>query len=201
MKRILNYGLIAVSFFLVTSCATIFEGSKSRISFIDGFPANAKIYQNGICIGESPSKIKVDKHLLKDNSYLEIKKAGYETQKIQLNIKVRSGFLFTDLITGVIWIGFDFITGDIYKVIPNKITYNLKQDPTYIQTIKFDIGEKVLFTSGQLINQEGIVVALYPDKAVIKYKRTAYPLEKMKLKVDFIDEECSVPFEKIAKIK
>jgi hypothetical protein len=73
--------LAIVSTFLMTSCATIFTGTKDTIR-IDSNPEGAKVYIDGIQVCKTPCTTTVQRSL--SDKLLKIKLAGYETRVIGL---------------------------------------------------------------------------------------------------------------------
>ncbi len=116
--------LITVAVIVLQSCATILDGSRNKTHVKNGIPPNAKVYYNGNYVGQAPVNVKVNKQCKKGECYIEIKYPGYVSQKISLTRKVSVGFTILDIISGVIPLGIDFITGNIYKPRPNKIHIN-----------------------------------------------------------------------------
>ena len=108
-----------------SSCATIFNGSKTKIHVKDGIPSNANVYVDGNYIGTAPCKAKIPKTIKNAQHTIEIKAEGYETQTITTNRKLSVGYLVLDICTGIVWTAIDFATGNIYLQKPKKIKYNL----------------------------------------------------------------------------
>jgi predicted small secreted protein len=192
--------VVAVSL-LLPSCATILGGSKDASRVHNGTPPNAKVYYNGNYVGDAPTNVKVNKQCKKGQCYFEIKADGYETQKIEITRKISVGYTILDICTGVIWLGIDFATGNIYKPRPNKISYNLTPIAGYnpAKTYDFKNGDKVIFTKDKYENVEGEIVAVYPDRALIKFKRKPTMTEKAKGIKDEVEDQVEVPFVNIAK--
>ena len=113
-----------------SSCATIFNGAKTKIHIKDGTPPNANVYVDGNYKGTAPCKVKISKTIANAQHTIDIKADGYETQTITTNRKLSAGYLVLDIITGVVWTAIDFATGNIYLQKPNKIEYNLEKKQT-----------------------------------------------------------------------
>jgi transcription antitermination factor NusG len=171
MKKIIL--LFAVScVFLMSSCATIFSGTKCKVKVKDGSPVSAKVYVNGSYEGTAPCKIKISKNSLKAGATVEIKADGYETQKVTLVRKMKMGALVGDIVTGIVWLAIDFADGAIYRAYPNKIEYNLVLDSdSKANDIKFNTGDIVYFSNDEYKNQEGVVKIAYPNKIVITVQK------------------------------
>lgn len=74
--------VISIVSFLLTSCATIFTGTKDRITF-NSTPAGATIYKDGVEQCKTPCTIKVKRSL--NDTDIEYKLDGYETRLITLD--------------------------------------------------------------------------------------------------------------------
>jgi hypothetical protein len=193
--------LIVLGIIMLQSCATILDGARNKTHVKNGNPPNAKVYYNGSYIGIAPVAVKVDKQCKKNQCYIEIKKEGYEPQKIYLTRKVSVGFTVLDVITGVFPLVIDFATGNIYKPRPNKIKYNLALKNGYNPLKKYHlkVGQKVLFSYKKYKNVNGEIVAVYPDRALIKFKRKANLYEKFIKKLKEVEDQIEVPYSNIAK--
>lgn len=74
--------LFAVLALTFSSCATLFTGTKDRITF-NSTPPGAKVYINGIEQGVTPFTMKVKRSL--NDTDAEFKLDGYETRLITLS--------------------------------------------------------------------------------------------------------------------
>ncbi len=74
--------LAIASLFLMTSCATIFTGTKDSLRF-DSNPKGAKVYVDGIEVGKTPCTTVVKRSLT--DKFAEIRLDGYETRVITLD--------------------------------------------------------------------------------------------------------------------
>ncbi len=125
MKKLLP--LIAVlGFTLITSCATIITPNKSKLTIYNGYPKNAEIFLNNELLGIAPLEIWVENHKLDKNNLIEIKSEGFETAKINLDLKTDAGYFIVDLIS-IVGLGVDYYTGAIYKPKPSTIKYKLNK--------------------------------------------------------------------------
>jgi hypothetical protein len=112
---------------ILPSCATILAGSRHSVRVKQGNPPNARVFYNGSFISEAPTRVKVQKNVKQGNNYIEVKSDGYETSKINMTRKASAGFIILDLCFGIIPLGINFITSDIYKPRPHKIDYFLEK--------------------------------------------------------------------------
>lgn len=78
-KSIIAISIISL---LMTSCATIFTGTKDRITF-NSKPEGATIYKDGVEQCKTPCTIKVKRSL--NDTDIEYKLDGYETRLITLD--------------------------------------------------------------------------------------------------------------------
>ena len=79
-KNIFAISIISLS--LMTSCATIFTGTKDRITF-NSTPAGATIYKDGVEQCKTPCTLRVKRSL--GDTDIEYKLDGYETRLITLD--------------------------------------------------------------------------------------------------------------------
>ena len=192
---------LLISSLCLQSCATILGGSRDASRVLNGTPSNAKVYYNGNFIGTAPTNVQVPKSARQGNSKIEIQADGYQSATINMTRKVSVGFTILDIVTGGIWLAIDFATGNIYKPRPNKISYNLTPlaDNNKVKAPVFKKGEKVIFSKDKFKNIEGEIVAMYPDRALIKFTRKPTLIEKAKgIRAD-VEDQVEVPFIDIAK--
>jgi uncharacterized protein YceK len=78
-KSIIAISIISL---LMTGCATIFTGTKDRITF-NSTPAGATIYKDGVEQCKTPCTLKVKRSL--NDTDIEYKLDGYETRLITLD--------------------------------------------------------------------------------------------------------------------
>jgi uncharacterized protein YceK len=122
--------LIAIG---LSSCATLFSGTKSKVS-VSGYPESADVYCNGNYIGTSPTKVKVSKKSLKNGkTKIIVKKSDFQDAEITLGRKTKVSAIVGNIIfcwTGLI---IDYATGAIYKPYPDKIKYKLEKKDSIVQ--------------------------------------------------------------------
>lgn len=122
--------LLIAGVVILPGCATILGGSKHTVHVNQGAPPDARVFYNGEFIGEAPKGVRVQKNAKQGNSYIEVKADGYETAKISLTRKASVGFIILDICFGILPLGIDFVTGNIYKPRPNRIDYFLEKKDT-----------------------------------------------------------------------
>lgn len=102
--------LVVTTIFFLSSCATIFTGTKDKITF-KSTPSGASVRINGVeeCI--TPCTVQVKRSM--DDTEVELKLDSYETRLIKLSKKFNfvSAFNLTNLLA---W-GIDVITGAVMK--------------------------------------------------------------------------------------
>lgn len=124
----MKYILIFLIGLLFSSCALVFSGTRDKITVHNGTPPNAKVFYNGSYKGTAPMRFSINKRgLKKGHEKIEIKADGYETQTVVFSHKIKGFALFGDVITGLIWLIPDFVTGAIYKASPPDVRYNLSR--------------------------------------------------------------------------
>jgi hypothetical protein len=74
--------VVSIVSLFMTSCATIFTGTKDRITF-NSTPAGATIYKNGVEQCKTPCTLNVKRSL--NDTDIEYKLDGYETKLITLD--------------------------------------------------------------------------------------------------------------------
>ena len=110
-----------------TNCATTFGGRHNTLVFKTDNTVKAKIYLDGNYIGEAPGKILLKRTTIQHGSTLEIKAEGYETQKYLILRKPHVIYTVADVITGGVWLGVDYATGNIYRPSPRMFSYSLNE--------------------------------------------------------------------------
>lgn len=111
----------------LTSCATVFSGTKGTITVNDGTPSKAQIYMNGNLMGEAPLSFQIPKKSFGKQSTIEIRAVGYKPTIITIDKRVQAGFIVLDLLTGLVELVVDFGTGAIYTPDPKTIKYTLEK--------------------------------------------------------------------------
>lgn len=136
MNKIL---IFLIALFLMTGCATIFTGTRDRISFVST-PSGAVIYKDGIEICTTPCNYNVKRSL--NDTEVEFKLDGYETRLITLDKElnlvsiINLGNLFG-------W-GIDALSGAVMKY--DRKAYDIKltqeKSASLVQPSRIDIDTK-----------------------------------------------------------
>ena len=131
--------IFLIALFLMTGCATIFTGTKDRISFIST-PSGAVIYKDGLEICTTPCNYNVKRSL--NDTEVEFKLDGYETRLITLDKElnlvsiINLGNLFG-------W-GIDALSGAVMKY--DRKAYDIKltqeKSASLVQPSRIDIDTK-----------------------------------------------------------
>jgi transcription antitermination factor NusG len=178
------------------SCATILSGTKSPVK-VKGTPAAAKVYMNGVYVGQAPVRIKVPrkKH---PNVKIEVKAENYKPVELSLESRLSIGYLGLDILTGLFPLIVDFATGSIYAPYPKVLTYNLEPEGSIHS--KFKVGDKVLILNQKYNGYEGEIIELQNDGAKVKFERPATLVEKAKYKKDKVIDEKFFQFSELRKL-
>jgi len=131
--------IFLIALFLMTGCATIFTGTRDRISFVST-PSGAVIYKDGVEICTTPCNYNVKRSL--NDTEVEFKLDGYETRLITLDKEfnlvsiINFGNLFG-------W-GIDALSGSLMKY--DRKAYDLKltqeKSASLVQPSRIDIDTK-----------------------------------------------------------
>ena len=111
MKQNLSFKVAVVIFTItITSCATLFSGTKDRIYFTTNMPG-ARVLIDGVEVCKTPCNENITRKV--GESQIEFKLEGYETKVINLSktFNVVSILNFGNLIG---W-GIDIATGAVFK--------------------------------------------------------------------------------------
>lgn len=123
--------------FFVSSCATIFSGTKDRIYFTTNVPG-ARVIIDGIEICRTPCNENITRKV--GESQIEFKLDGYETRVINLSksLNIVSILNFGNLLG---W-GIDIVTGAVFKydrkAYEIELTKNNKVSKIYPDKIEID---------------------------------------------------------------
>ncbi len=117
------FTLAIASIFLMTSCATIFTGTKDAIRF-DSNPQGAKVYIDGLEICKTPCTTQVKRSL--SDKLVEIKLDGYETRVITLDRKFNAVSIIN--LGSLIGWGIDAATGSLMKYDKKGYDIELEKD-------------------------------------------------------------------------
>lgn len=116
-NRIKTIILTMLTFFSVTSCATVMHGTRQSIG-ISSNPGNASIWVDRVYVGNTPLIVDMTR---KDNHYVVIDLEGYQPYEAVFTRRL-SGWVFGNIIFGgVIGLAVDAISGGIYTLTPDQV--------------------------------------------------------------------------------
>jgi hypothetical protein len=178
------------------SCATILSGSKSKVK-ISGTPEKAKVYIDGQFKGITPTRVKIPRRK-NIQTKIEIKAENYKPAEMKISSKISIGYVFLDVITGLVPFAIDFATGSIYTPYPRKIYYDLEP---LNSLAKFNVGDKVLIMATKYEYIKGEITKIEGNKAIVKFTKPATSVEKLTKKTDKITEQKKFYLDELKKLK
>jgi uncharacterized protein YceK len=122
MKKIT---LLLVTILLVSSCATIFTGTKDRISFKSN-PSGAIIYKDGVELCTTPCSYKIKRSI--NDTDLEFKLDGYQTRVITLDKQLNIVSIIN--LGNLVGWGIDALSGAVMKYDRKSYDINLSPNTT-----------------------------------------------------------------------
>lgn len=110
-----------------TSCATIFWGNTSQVSF-SSEPEGALVTINGVPRGTTPLVVELEK----GSAYsVTLSKEGYESGYATLNTRIGAGWVVLDILTGLVPLIVDAVTGAWGYMSPDSVFITLTpENPT-----------------------------------------------------------------------
>jgi hypothetical protein len=111
--------------------------------------------------------------------------------------KVITRFNFSDVLVSSLTGG--LVTTYTIKIKAKRIEEKVEKEAKASVIYDFKTGDNVVFSHGFFKNIEGEIIAVYADRAVIKFMRPANLIEKAKNITGNVEDKMSVPFGKIAK--
>ena len=133
MRYMKKNNVFIMTFFVLASiiglqsCATVFGGRQNTLVFKADSLHKAQVYIDDEYIGDAPGKIKLKKTKIQHGSTLEIKSEGYETKKYLILRRQSKIYTILDVLTGGVWLGIDYSTGNIYRPSPRVFNYDLNK--------------------------------------------------------------------------
>lgn len=116
--------LLSFAIFLsFTSCASMFTGTKDKISFTSQ-PEGAKVFHKGVEKCVTPCTAEIKRSLAKQVVVFE--KEGYANKEVKLTKTFNPVTLLNILVGGAIGIGIDAATGSLTKYSPKAYTVELE---------------------------------------------------------------------------
>jgi hypothetical protein len=111
MKKIICVSAVLLTLGIITGCATLFAPKTIPLS-ISSEPAEADVLVNGLKMGVTPMELS----LKADKTYtIEFIKEGFQSITRVVNTKVGAGWVFLDILGGIIPVIIDASTGAWYQ--------------------------------------------------------------------------------------
>jgi len=102
---------------LITSCATIVNGSRQAIGFSTN-PTNAEIWVDNRFVGRSPLIVEMKRC---DNHFVRIQLDGYMPYELTLTKELSGWVAGNFFFGGFVGVAVDAITGGLYKLTPEQV--------------------------------------------------------------------------------
>jgi hypothetical protein len=115
MKMLTRIAAIAIFSGIIWSlsgCATLFANKNPEVNMASD-PQGAKVYVNDDLVGTTPVRIKLKNN--KDYT-VEFRKDGYQSKSYFLGKHVGGGWIILDVLTGLVPVLIDAVTGDWYEL-------------------------------------------------------------------------------------
>jgi hypothetical protein len=110
IKKLVIKASLFVFILCMTSCATIFSGTKDRISFTTNVPG-AKVLIDGVEICKTPCNENISRKV--GESQVEFKLEGYETRVVNLSKSLNIVSILN--LGNLLGWGIDIVTGAVFK--------------------------------------------------------------------------------------
>ena len=111
MKKTVSLIVLVTFVFMLSNCATIFKGEYRDVR-INSEPDDTQVYVNGEFQGRTPLKLE----LRPNESYtIEFRRKGYKTEVRQIKNKIGVGWIVLDVVSGLIPVLVDALTGAWYE--------------------------------------------------------------------------------------
>ena len=120
MRKVLVLALVCS--FAFSGCATIFKGTNGRVDFMST-PPEAEVWVNGNLMGRTPLKLKLN---VKEEYRIEFRKEGFQTEVSLIQNRVGAGWVILDVLTGLVPVIIDAVTGAWYSLDQKNINAVLK---------------------------------------------------------------------------
>lgn len=122
-------GVLGTLAVLLVGCATIMQGTRQNFG-ISSTPTGASVFVDKQAQGTTPVVAKLTR---KDNHIIRIEMAGYQPFEAAVSKRV-SGWVWGNIVFGgLIGLGVDAISGGLYKLTPDQIQAELKQQPVGVR--------------------------------------------------------------------
>ena len=192
LRKVSKYPIMILLLLLMTSCASVFRGSKtSKVISISGTPNESNVYVDNQLVGKSPVNYEVKK---KKEHLVRIEKEGYKDSNAKIETKLNP------LWTGISFAGnlllfelptiYDFKSGAVKDLKTDAITFNLEKTDSKNQSekAKSDVISKNQVSSTNNENSENIFnpavrVRTQTEEYFLKYRTALTVTTKSGLRV------------------
>ena len=181
MRKEIIFGALALSL-MVTSCATIFSGTKQNVRFSSN-PPSALVFIDDVEAGKTPFEMKLNR---KSEHSVKMELDGYQTYQTDLTQKFNAWTIGNVVLGGVIGLVVDVSTGAMYNLSPGAINISLNNGSTdelpmkVVQEItpkvkqskdQLNVGDNVKFYSYRFnSNINGVVKRIKGETIMIEYE-------------------------------
>jgi len=132
MERILSKLSLALACLsaatMLSGCATIFGYKSNSLHFSSS--QQALVLLDGDTIGTAPGKIVLPAKKIQHGSKLRIEAQGMKPLEYTLLRKPHAAYVAADMVSSLMLVGIpmmvDFGTGNVYRPVPRKISYELE---------------------------------------------------------------------------
>ena len=132
-KKLKNLALLSMGLSILSSCATIVNGSHQSIGIVSQ-PSNAAVWVDRTYVGTTPLIVEMSR---KDQHFVQIALDGFEPYEVTFSRRL-SGWVFGNIVFGgFIGLAVDAISGGLYMLTPEQLQVEL-QSQQLIHTAKSD---------------------------------------------------------------
>lgn len=119
--RIMTVFWIAAS---ASACGLTLSGTRSNVP-VNSVPNGAEVWMDGVHLGNTPMILEADSSL---EHTIELRAEGYTSTRVPLERRLHAGYVFFDIVLGLIPAVIDGATGGWYITAPSHV--NVELDPT-----------------------------------------------------------------------
>ncbi|WP_415326776.1 PEGA domain-containing protein [Chryseobacterium sp. MMS23-Vi53] len=123
MKNKLSIVLLVGITLSTTSCATIFTGTRDKITF-NSTPEGAKVFHKNVEKCTTPCTVAIPRSLSKQT--VTFQKEGFNDKEVKLTKNFNAVTLLNIILGGAIGVGIDAATGSLTKYSPKAYTVELE---------------------------------------------------------------------------
>jgi len=181
MRKEIIFGALALSL-MVTSCATIFSGTKQNVRFSSN-PPSALVFIDEVEAGKTPFEMKLTR---KSEHSVMMKLDGYPTYQTRLTQKFNGWCVGNIFIGGLIGVVVDVSTGAMYNLSPSVINADMSNGTFDVQPAvteqnttpkveqskdQLNVGDNVKFYSHRYNSTiKGVVKEIKSETILIEYE-------------------------------